>query len=91
MPTEGETIYTLEGYWHGLIADQEKTLEIRPYKIPAGWHYLATKQTIFMLAKFDEPFEITTREQWAALRPQHLVQPLLAAVHRTRPRASTRQ
>ena len=72
-PCPGERILILRGEWLEKILDGTKTLEIRGSRLREGDVWLGNRCRIVGKARLGMAAPISTKEEWTALRPQHLV------------------
>ena len=72
-PRCGERILILRQEWLERILDGTKTLEIRGARLREGDVWLGSQRTISGKARLGPAVPIRTEQEWATLRPQHLV------------------
>ena len=72
-PRFGERILVLRREWLQQILDGRKTLEIRGARLREGDVWLGSRCAVFGKARLGSAVPICTEQEWAALRPQHLV------------------
>ena len=72
-PFAGERILILRAEWLERILSGEKTLEIRGARLREGCVWLGCRSNVLGKALLGPAVAIRTEEDWAALRPRHLV------------------
>ncbi len=72
-PRFGERILILREEWLELILDGRKTLEIRGARLREGDVWLGSRCAVSGKARLGPAVPIGTKQEWAALRPRHLV------------------
>lgn len=72
-PRAGERILILRAEWLAHILSGEKDLEIRGARLQEGDAWLGCRSRALGKVRLGAAFAIRTEEEWAALRPRHLV------------------
>ena len=76
-PRFGERILILRAEWLERILDGTKTLEIRGARLREGDVWLGSRCVVSGKARLGPAVRIMTEQEWAILRPQHLVPDLV--------------
>ena len=72
-PRFGDRILILREEWLERILDGSKTLEIRGARLREGDVWLGNRGAVSGKARLGPAVPIGTKQEWAALRPRHLV------------------
>jgi hypothetical protein len=72
-PRAGERILILRTEFLDRVLTGEKTLEIRGKRLREGDAWLGCRSLVLGKVRLGTPVAIKTKEDWAALRPRHLV------------------
>ena len=72
-PQVGERVLVLRREWMDKVFDGSKTLEIRDKRLREGDAWLGCKSVVYGKARLGRTVTIDNDDDWAALRPLHLV------------------